>query len=104
MEHRPLTPGQVLLILATTALTTAAGLLAAWYQVWVQLPQTERDRQRLNAAMWAGNRLGPLARKLGYDGMGDELATGRRSPRYLLAHAAGRLRDMAVAEMERQRL
>lgn len=72
----------------------------AWI-VWIQLPPAERQMTRLSMASAAHKWLARAARRIGYLGMGDELAGRDPSERYGFALMLGKLRDR-IEDGERQ--
>lgn len=72
---------------------TLVSLAGTMWLVWMQIPPAERQITVLSMASAAHRWLGRAARRLGYQGMSDELAGKDPAERYGLALAFGRARD-----------
>lgn len=88
-------------------LTAAAvSLLLLSFQAWVLWMQIS-PQERLWIRLYGAGRLRSLsaaaAWQQGHRGMAAELATGRRSPRYLAAWGLSTVRDRAAAALEAMR-
>ena len=100
MEHKQLTFRQEI---ALVLISSAAGVVLVWSQWWAMQPGPVREEMRAETARWLHNRAARLSWAQGQAGMGEELVTGRRSPRYLFALGLGLLRDLAIGELERMK-
>ena len=87
--------GEAVLILATIA-------LQGWY-LYLTLPPQQRLWLRLTVLGTVRQRSARIALLLGWQGMGEELATGQKSARYLAALWFSLGRDWANRQIEAMR-
>lgn len=89
MQQQQRDKGQIALEILLSLVSLAG---TAWI-VWIQLPPAERQMCRLSMASAAHRWLARASRRLGYLGMGDELAGRDPRDRYGLALMLGKARD-----------
>ena len=76
--------------------------IQAW-AVWIMLPPQQRMWIRLAVAGTVRSKSATAAWRQGHQGMGEELATGQRSVRYLAAWGLSTVRDRANKSLEAMR-
>ena len=100
VEHKGLTFRQEVALILVSSAAGMALVLAQW---WSMQPLALRQEMRAETARWLHRQTAGRAWRQGHAGMGSELVTGRRSPRYLAALGLGLLRDLAIGELERMK-